>query len=294
MNLTEAIEEFLLDQRMKGNSKLTREYYIRSLKLFLAFMGNMDVRQISLLDCKKYVVSLQDDTRKNTVSVQSYVRALRAFLTWLYNNEYTEMNIPAKLKLPKAQNTVKDVLTAAEVDRLFSSFNENTFTGLRDLCMISFMLGSGLRRAEVITMKADSLHIDAGYALVTGKGNKQRNVPIGEYAAKKLRLYMSVRPEAEYLFTLADGKPLSDVTVKDLFRKLKRRTGIKRLHPHLLRHTFATMYLTNGGNIYTLQTILGHTSLEMVKKYLHIAPGYVIANFGKYSPIDVKNGHHDS
>ena len=190
MNLTEAIEEFLLDQRMKGNSKLTREYYIRSLKLFLAFMGNMDVRQISLLDCKKYVVSLQDDTRKNTVSVQSYVRALRAFLTWLYNNEYTEMNIPAKLKLPKAQNTVKDVLTAAEVDRLFSSFNENTFTGLRDLCMISFMLGSGLRRAEVITMKADSLHIDAGYALVTGKGNKQRNVPIGEYAAKKLRLYM--------------------------------------------------------------------------------------------------------
>ena len=286
MKITEAIEEFILDQRLRGNSKLTIEYYIHALDLFLAYVGDLDINNVSILTCKKYVVSLQDDDTKNTVSVQSYVRALRAFLSWAYDNDYIAIDIPSKLKLPKAQITVKNVLTADEIDTLLLSFREDTFFGIRNLCMICLMLGSGLRRAEVMTLRYEALHLDAGYALVTGKENKQRNVPIGDYATEKLRSYLKVRPRSDLLFTHENGNPLTDDTIKNIFRKLKVQTGINRLHPHLLRHTFATMYLTNGGNIYTLQTILGHSSLEMVKKYLHIAPGYVVANFYKYSPID--------
>ncbi len=87
-------------------------------------------------------------------------------------------------------------------------------------------------------------------------------------------------------FQREDGTPITESTVKDLFVKLKVLTGIERLHPHLLRHTFATRYLENGGNIYALQSILGHTSLEMVKRYTHLATGKIRKEFVNFSPID--------
>ena len=84
-------------------------------------------------------------------------------------------------------------------------------------------------------------------------------------------------------------EPVKETTIKDLFRKLKVKSGIDRLHPHLLRHTFATRYLENGGNIYSLQLLLGHTSLEMVKRYLHLANSKVRKDFVNYSPLDRVN-----
>ncbi len=288
MNRKDALEEFFLDQKLRGNSKLTTEYYERALRFFYDFVGDIDTNEITLITCKRYVVHLQEDPTKSTVTVQSYVRALRAYLKWLYDNEYIEKNIPEKLKLPKAQFKVQDILTEDEIQNLLSCFDENTFEGLRNLCMISFMLGSGLRLNEVITMQKAHVHVDAGYAIVNGKGNKQRNVPISEFTKEKLEKFERIRPNTKLMFTQSDGKELSRNTMKDIFRKLKIKTGIPRLHAHLLRHTFATMYLGNGGNIYTLQTILGHTSLEMVKKYLHISPQYVVANFASFSPLDVK------
>ena len=82
------------------------------------------------------------------------------------------------------------------------------------------------------------------------------------------------------------AEPIVDTTIKQLFRKLKIQSGVKRLHPHLLRHTFATRYLENGGNIFSLQLLLGHTSLEMVKNYLHLAQTRVRKDFVNFSPLD--------
>lgn len=289
MILSECISEFIIDQKVKGNSHLTVSYYERSLKLFVGFLGDISVDELSLLKCKQFVLYLQNDGSKNSVTIQTYVRGVRAFLSWLYMNEYIDFCLTEKFKLPKAQSKIKDILTPAEIDILFKAFDETTFLGIRNSCIVSFMLGSGCRCCEIVSLKSDSVHIEEGYALVLGKGNKQRNVPIGDIAKDKLRLYISLRPDSEYFFVQENGAPITSDTLKDLFRKLKIKTGISRLHAHLLRHTFATMYLNNGGNIYTLQTILGHTSLEMVKKYLHIAPYVVVNDFHKYSPIDKKS-----
>ena len=119
-----------------------------------------------------------------------------------------------------------------------------------------------------------------------------RMVPLGLFTRKCLLKYLARRPSGlqgsreDALFLTINGDPITDNTVKQLFQRLKTDTLILRIRPHLLRHTFATRYLENGGNIYTLQQVLGHTSLEMVKKYVHLTTRKTIEEFSSYSPLD--------
>jgi len=123
--------------------------------------------------------------------------------------------------------------------------------------------------------------------IIDGKGDKQRFVPLGSTSKETLQKYLlSRRSDRGILFLSKDNSPITRNAIRIMFQKLKTKTGIPRLKAHLLRHTFATLYLENGGDIYSLQTILGHTSLEMVKKYLHLCIIKVVRNFGKYSPLD--------
>jgi len=151
------------------------------------------------------------------------------------------------------------------------------------------MLDSGLRMNEVTTLNMNAIHLAEGYIIVDGKGNKQRIVPIGLHTKKHLMKYSALRPadlEHDTFFLQVNTTPLENSTVKQLFRKLKIQSNIPRLKAHLLRHTFATRYLENGGDIYSLQVILGHTSLEMVKRYVHTTPLKIVRKYAVYSPMD--------
>ena len=292
MKISEALEEFLLDQRIRGNSPETIVYYQRSIRFFQDFAGDREVSELTILDCKRYYVMLAD-RELSSVSVQTYIRALRAFLTWLHENEYHPQNIPSRFKLPKAQRKIIDVLTDDEVRRLFGCLDERDPLDLRNLCILSLMLDSGLRRHEVVSAQRSLLHLDERYLIVTGKGNKQRIVPFGSETARLLTLYLQRNPGHLLLLVKVSrpsakdaGNPITDNTVKMMFEDLKARTGIARIHAHLLRHTFATRYLENGGNIYGLQAILGHTSLEMCKRYLHLSSARICSDFAVRSPLD--------
>ena len=119
MILQDAIDEFILDQRVRGNSQATIDYYSFALNLFLTYFGyNSDVSDITLTLCKQYYVYLSEDKTVNSVSIQSYVRGLRTFLRWLYNNNYIEENICDKFKLPKATRKVIDILSDQEIINL--------------------------------------------------------------------------------------------------------------------------------------------------------------------------------
>lgn len=293
MDVVSSISDFMLEQKVRGNSDATLEYYSTVLRFFVDYVGaNSDLSDITLRTCKEYVVHLQLSPI-TSVSVQSYVRGLRAFLRWCYDNDYMEINICQKFKLPKATRKVIDVLTDEEVERLFNCFRSPGFLSARNRLIIALMLDSGLRLHEVVTLTVDSVHLSERYIIVQrGKGDKQRIVPIGSYTGALLESYFkeiswaSCKPLIIKASDTRIVEPITDTTIKQLFRKLKDRSGIERLHPHLLRHTFATRYLENGGNIYTLQAILGHTSLEMVKRYLHLASSRIRADFTKYSPLD--------
>lgn len=305
MNYSEAVAEYLTDNKLRGNSPQTIVYYERVLRFFQTKTGIQDTNELTLNLCKHYLLSLMNDNITST-SVQTYIRGLRAFLRWLSDNEYTETNIASKFKLPKAKRQVIDILTEAETVLLLSFFSVKTqtrktapdgcspaseykssdFIKLRNLCIVLLMIDSGLRLNEVLTLQREKFHLNEGYFIADGKCNKQRYVPIGTFSASYFQRYLEISPDSERFICSINGSPMTRNAMKDLFRKLKTQTGITRLHPHLLRHTFATRYLENGGNIYNLQSILGHTSLEMVKRYLHMDSKSICVKFTDFSPID--------
>ncbi len=290
MTVQTAIDEFLIEQQLRGNSPKTVEYYSRCLGFFAKHNGNgeKEIGQLMLSDCRAYYLHLCTK-QLTTVSVQTYCRALRAFLSWCYAERYTESNISEKFKLPKAQRKTVDVLTDTELKRLFACLNGRDFLSVRNYCIAALMADSGLRLNEVVTLQSCNVHIAESYAIVNGKGNKQRIVPIGLNSKKALIRYSAMVPnrlDETPFFLKSDLTPINQSTVKQLFRQLKARADIPRLRPHLLRHTFATRYLEKGGDIYSLQMILGHTSLEMVKKYVHLTNARTAVNFTAYSPLD--------
>lgn len=294
MNLSSAIKEFILDQRIRGNSQATIQYYENALGLFLEFASDIDILKIDLPLCREYYLELVEGDI-NSISTQTYIRGLRAFLNWLYENEYIEVNICAKFKLPKATRKIIDILTDEEINALFNAISGDSWLAQRNRLIIALMLDSGLRRHEVVTLTMSSVHLKDNYLIVQqGKGDKQRIVPFGHRTHCILESYLRStsfgKSREALIIKVSDNRygwdPISDDTIKQLFRKLKQRSGIRKLKPHLLRHTFATRYLENGGNIYTLQAILGHTSLEMVKRYLHLANTRIRRDFQKFSPLD--------
>lgn len=290
MTIRECIDDFLIEQQVRGNSPKTQKHYFRCLGLFERFQSpkNPYISAVSVSDCKAYYIHLSN-RNVSSVTVQTYIRALRAFLSWCYLEGYISENIPKKFRLPKAQKKKIDILTDSEVEQLFRCLSGRDFISIRNYCIVALMIDSGLRLNEVVTIRRDKIHIAEGYAIVNGKGNKERFVPLGLNSKRALLRYCAIVPNREKetpLFVKDTLIPIKESTVKQLFRKLKSRSGIPRLHPHLLRHTFATRYIERGGDIYSLQSILGHTSLEMVKKYVHLIPSKTVVNFAVLSPLD--------
>jgi integrase/recombinase XerC/integrase/recombinase XerD len=288
MILQNAIDEFLIEQQIRGNSKKTLRYYRQSLGYFADFAGDISIAELNTAFCKQYYLHL---TRKSitTTTIQTYIRALRAFLTYSFNEGNIKVNIPEKFRLPKAQKKVVDVLTDDEIQRIFACFDVHTLTGARNYAICALMLDSGLRLNEVVTLESGGVHITEGYAIVNGKGNKQRVVPLGLHTKRALIRYASKLPVCS-VATHLDEKgqliPLTAAAVASLFRRLKSRAKIPRLRPHLMRHTFATRYLQAGGDIYSLQQILGHASLEMVRRYVHLIPANLAVCHTQFSPLD--------
>ena len=288
------IDEFLLDQAARGNSSDTLTYYRSCFDRFIKFTGDdFELKNLTPRFLKQYVVYLSN-TELTSVSVQSYVRGLRSFLSWLYDNDYISLNLCINFKLPKATRKVIDVLSDVEIDRILSSLSGSEWLNIRNKLIVSLMLDSGLRLNEVVTLRRDQVNLKDRYLIVTGKGDKQRIVPFGLSTYQTLQSYLAAISSAgdqEILLikvseTLCGFEPITQATIKNMFRRLRIRANVPRLYPHLLRHTFATRYLENGGNIYQLQAILGHSSLEMVKKYLHLAQNRIRADFPKFSPLD--------
>lgn len=303
MKLSEALKMFLIDRELKGSTEKTLENYQQQVQYFIDFTGDIDTSDLTLELLKEYQTDLmhrdryiehpiikQNEGKISKITVQSYIRQLRIFVNYLYKEEIVETDFCKKFLLPKATRKVINILTDEEKDMILNSYTEKSELQLRNKCMIALMLDSGLRRNEVIQLNYDDVNLPYNYIKVSGKGQKERIVPIGLTTKKLLIKYMNKRSkpdlETKRLFIDKEKKPITDNAIKMIFQRLRKKTGIDRLHPHMLRHTFATDYLVNGGDMFSLQHILGHTSLEMVRKYSHLASSYIISNHRRLSPLD--------
>jgi len=281
VKLDKLIVHFAQSNKAEGKSPKTISWYSEMLNDFVRFLESGGSRRIlsefSTEMVRAFVVHEQE-RGMSPYTVQGKVRALKAFSSWLFREGYVSDNILVDLKLPKVPTILIEPLTTDETDQLVNYQNPLTAIGCRDIAILILVLDTGVRLSELCGLHFEDAHVEEGYLKVMGKGSKERVVPLGATAQKMLwRYIIHFRPEPlvqadNYLFLTLDGKPLQPNAVKLLVHRWGKKAGVPRLHAHLCRHTFATNFLIhNCGDVFRLQQILGHTSLEMVRRYVHYA-----------------------
>lgn len=287
MTLSEAVPRFLSEKKLEGFTLKTIDWYQGCLDRFAGYLeADFDLSVLDLSLLSDYYTYLSGFSLSGN-SVQTYFRGLRVFLSWAFQRGYMSEDLPRSFRLPKGEYKEIVPLSDQELQRLFQSFDLCDVLQLRNFVMCCLMFDSGLRLNEVITLCLSSLRLDEGFLVVSGKGKKQRRVPLGSLSVSYLRRYLKFRPcsSSDRVFVQLSGLPITFNTCKSVFRRLKISSGIPRLHAHLLRHTFATRFLDSGGDIYQLRQILGHTDLSVTMRYLHLSDRRMIETFEGHSPL---------
>ncbi|MFC2062614.1 tyrosine-type recombinase/integrase [Chloroflexota bacterium] len=222
------------------------------------------------------------------VTVQRYYTGLKVFFNWCVADGYFEFSPMATLKKPKAPKKIVKAIVPEDITRLLNAINGRDFNSIRNKTIIVLALDTGLRLSEIANLKL--LEIKDETITVTGKGAKQRVVRIGAKVQKAIWRYMLVRQQiadgCNALWVTRQGTPLSIDGVHQMIVKLGKKLGLE-VSPHRLRHSFALYYLRNGGDVFTLQTLLGHSTLEIVKGYLgSLSSEDAINSHKRYSPMD--------
>jgi site-specific recombinase XerD len=296
LELDKLILHFAQSNKAEGKSPKTIAWYTEMLNDFVRFLkknnGKTILADYDVETVREFIVHEQG-REISPYTVQGKVRALKAFASWLFSEGYTSDNLFCTLKLPKVPVNLIEPLTTIEIDHLVSYQNPLTALGCRNIAILVTLLDCGLRVSELCGLRFEDAHIEEGYLKVFGKGSKERIVPIGALAQKMLwRYVIHFRPEPvletdDYLFLTLDDKPLKPNAVKLLLKRWGKKAGVPRLHAHLCRHTFATNFLIyNCGDVFRLQQILGHTTLEMVRKYVHYVSAQALMNGRTASPVD--------
>lgn len=296
MTVQKAYEMFMQEQRFRGNSPETLSYYKITLNMFMDYCGrDLDIDELDIILFKSYQMYLDTEKDIKRVSVQTYARAVRVFYRYLYFEDLLDIDIN-KLKLMKSKKESILPLTDAELTTLISCFNMNIFLDVRDRLICQLMFDCGLRRGEIVNLKISDISIHKSTMLINGKGSKQRIVPFGICTKELILKYYSLLTSndisvnsSNHFFVNNDGSPITSNTIKKLFIRLKKKSGISRLYPHLLRHTFATNYIYNGGNLEVLRVLLGHSSINITQVYVHLATQMHLVNDTFESHLDKMN-----
>jgi integrase/recombinase XerC/integrase/recombinase XerD len=310
--LSELIDYYEVCNKAEGKSHKTISWYSANLRRFCSYLekrhlpDSIDGVDIKLL--RDYVLYLLKRNRfenrpythvkgepLSAATIHGHVRTLRAFFSWLVEEGLTEENIARDLKPPKLVKKAVSTLSDEEIIAILHTLNFKNHCEARNLTIFMLLLDTGLRIGEIVGMKMEDVHMGEGFLKVMGKGKKERIVPIGNNAQKALQRYLfrhrprAAHPGIENVFLSIYGNPITENSMKLMFARLGQRSGVHRLHAHLCRHTFATRFLINGGDVFTLQQILGHSSLEMVRHYVNLASNDIVIQHQRFSPLDRLN-----
>lgn len=280
MTIHEMYEMFILEQEYRNNSPVTISWYKGQLTEFFDWLLSEDPADLNLLKFKQYGVFLKSQTKRNgdklsSSSVHGAMRAVKAFYNFCIGEDYLD-DFSRQLRLPKVYKKEQLILDDQEILLLLKVLdNSAARNNQSNRCFVLLMLDSGLRRGEIPRININDISFPTRSMIVRGKGSKQRLIPMGEKTCSQLLDYRlrfrSAAGGSEPFFLDQNGNRCSDNLVKLVFQRLKEETGIERLHPHLLRHTFATYYLADGGDLETLRLILGHSNIHTTQMYLHLA-----------------------
>jgi site-specific recombinase XerD len=310
--LGQLIAAFEVRNRALNRSPRTIVWYSENLRLFQNFLQNngytVSLNDIGLNEVRQFIIHLQSRgkcrpyrpagqkaEKLSPNTIRGYVQSIKSLFSWLEEEGYISDNPLRKLGSPALPKKYVKILTDEEIRRLFSYLDLNQPVSARNGAILIVLLDTGLRLAEIAGLRMEDTQIEQGYLKVLGKGVRERMVPLGALAQRLLLRYLhrfrpeTALPEETNFFLAADGKPVTPNSIRLMLKRLGKMAGVPRLHAHLCRHTFATNYLVNGGNLFTLQQILGHSSLEMVRRYVNLASAHVVVQHRQFSPIDHMN-----
>ncbi|QDP39450.1 tyrosine-type recombinase/integrase [Radiobacillus deserti] len=277
-SLDDLIEVFIEDCEFRNLREYTIKYYRSELKQFKKLLLEQGLsnepKDITGDVIKHNVVMYMRNKGIKTVSVNSRLRAIRAFFNLLESQNYLKLNPMKDIKLLKDRKRIVETFDKKQIKALFKACDLRTFVGLRDYTIMMFLLETGVRANELIGIKVTDIVWSQKVVRITNtKGGYERFVPIQNKMIDQLNKYVTIRGQIDtnYLFITQDDTPLSKKQMQDRIREYGGIAKLKnvRCSPHTFRHTFAKMSVMNGANAFQLQAILGHSTLEVTKMYVN-------------------------
>ena len=288
------IERFLDALWMeRGLSDNTLAAYRNDLTQFIAWLAKM---QIDILGLERHQVAqyleLRDTQQRSPRSSARLLSSLRRFYAWCRREHLIEDDPIRLLSAPKLGRTLPDTLSEEEVDKLLAAPDNNTPLGIRDRSMLELLYATGLRVSELVSLEEHQVNLRQGVVRVTGKGQKERLVPMGDVAIDWLRRYLAeVRPDQDAghlckaLFLTQRKSGMTRQAFWHLIKRYARQVGISsHLSPHTLRHAFATHLLNHGADLRAVQMLLGHSNISTTQIYTHVAKARLQALHALHHP----------
>jgi integrase/recombinase XerD len=317
--LSKAIDGFLTFKLAEGLSKRTIDSYEHTLRHWLDHIGDLKVSQIKTSDLVAFLAWMRTDYKPrrwngnteplSAKSLRNVYVSLRAFFSWL-EKEFGIENLVKSIPSPKYPLHVIQTFSKEEIEKLIKSclytresqpYNRRSFvmrrpSANRDQALIMFLLDTGLRASELCSLLVGDVDLKTGQVSVRhgvsggAKGGKGRVTYLGKASKKALWRYLANREDGDDpetpLFLNNASRAFNRNSLRIMIRRLGERAGIPHVHPHKFRHTFAITYLRSGGDVFTLQLLLGHSSLDMVRHYAQVAQSDVATAHRKASPVD--------
>lgn len=279
----------------RGLSKNTVDNYSFDIERLCLFLQENKI-EVSPLKISEetlqqfiYFISSQVNAR----SQARIISGLKSFFSYLIFEDYRSDNPLELIESPKIGRKLPDTLSIDEIDNLISAIDLSTNEGERNRAMLEMLYGCGLRVSELVSLKISDLFFEEGFIKVTGKGNKQRFVPVGELAQKYIQIYRDTvrvhltikKGHEDTLFLNRRGSQLTRAMIFTIIKNLAVEIGLnKKISPHTFRHSFATHLLENGADLRSIQLMLGHESITTTEVYLHLDRTFLTEVVNTYHP----------
>lgn len=294
MDFEASVEAFVREQKVRHLSPKTIKWQLECLMGLNRWLTENDLpstpTKITSKSLKDYVYHMLEEKKLSPATVNGRILTIKSFFEYLTNEGIITTN-PNTLKRVKQRKNVIQAFSHDQIRDLLRAPDRNTFTGVRDYAMMLLMLETGIRVSELAGIVLDDIKWSENKIILLGKGDKERVVPFQRRVHTALKNYVEIRGHihsVSNLFVTIDNIPMVRRTIQERisdYGKKMNITGV-RVSPHTFRHTFAKLYIKNGGDPFTLQAILGHSTLDMVRNYVNMFSEDVQEQHRKYSPIE--------
>lgn len=287
--ISEMLEVFLVDKESQGKAPKTLKCYEESIKKFIEYIGDISISDLTTSSIMSYRNHMRKEEELKLASINHYLRDLRTFTNYCYKAGYMDNKL--NVVLVSGQEEIKETFSEEELEKLLEKpTNVEDFVEWRTYTMIAYILATGNRAETVCGLTIGDIDLSQRIVRIrTAKNKKFSEIAIDKQITTILRKYIKDwRNDAllsEYLFCNITGEKLTTNGFRQAFTKYAKERGIHKTSPHQLRHTFAKMYILNGGSEFKLQQMLGHSSLTMTRHYVSLFGADLARDIDTVSPL---------